>query len=193
MKKEEVIAILTLALIIGSIIGVTYYNNNNSQTAQPSHGVGLKIPGEKDFRSLKENSDLIIKGTVDENYDTDMVIEDKEFNTYLVRRIYSVTVSNSFKDSNDIKYKKGDKIEITFPIGFQQLKENGEPNSDVVLLDDELVSIESGEYILFLDEINGEYHFANGNHIYKKGNETEYQNIATDSIPSITEENLSAK
>jgi hypothetical protein len=198
MKKINVIAILSFVMIIGSVVGVSYYNySQSSEASEASHGLGLKVPGEKDLISLKENSDLILNASIDEIYDTEMVledkrvVEDKEFITYHVKRIYTVTINNSFKDSAGIKYKKGDKIKVTYPIGFQQFKD-GEPNSDLVLLDDELVSLESGEYILFLDEINGEYHFTNGNHIYKKGNKNEYKNIATDSIPIITEENLSA-
>ncbi|WP_102028305.1 hypothetical protein [Salirhabdus sp. Marseille-P4669] len=122
--------------------------------------------------------------------DTEILMEDKEFNTYIVLEGFSqVTVNKTFKQS------KGaiDRKKITFPVGFQQLNENGEAISDLVLLDDELVFIESGAYILFLDEISGEYHFANSNHIYKKVNKNKYENIATDSISTIMVEDLSAK
>jgi uncharacterized Zn ribbon protein len=167
--------------------------NSNLDVDSQEQGAGLKVSEEKDMKSLMESSDLIMSAMVDENYETKRIIEDKEYNTYLIQRIYNATVTSNFKDATGNAYKNGDKIKFVIPLGFQQIKE-GKPTSDVQLLDDKTISFNSGDYLLFLVDIKDEYHFTNSNHIYKEDNKLNfYKNIATDSIPTINIKDIQSK
>jgi predicted DNA binding CopG/RHH family protein len=191
LKKLSLLFVLFFVLF-----GCSNGNNeqdSNSEVDNQEQGVGLMVSGEKDIKSLMESSDLIVSTKVDENYETKRIIEDKEYNTYLIQRIDNATVTRNFKDTTGNAYKKKDKIKFVIPLGFQQIKE-GKPTSDVKLLYDKTISFDSRDYLLFLVDIKGEYHFTNGNHIYKEDNKpNSYTNIATDSIPSINIEDIQSK
>ncbi|MBN9653435.1 hypothetical protein J0K78_04075 [Halobacillus sp. GSS1] len=182
--KLKIIVTICSAVILGALIGVSV--PSNSETTE---GVGLSVSAEKDFKSLKKNADLIIHGTLDGDYDIKTQVADAENDVYQIDRVYTAIVNNSFKDSKGNKYKNGDEIKVVYPVGFKQ-KENGQFKDHFLSLSDEIIPIESGEYMLFLDELNGDFYFSNINHVYKKGKDKRFNNISTESIPEITEGNI---
>lgn len=95
MKNTKIVATLFVALIVGSVVGVTVSNDS-----QPSHGVGLTVAAEKDLKALEKKSDLIVAAHVDGNYEITKMLEDKQNDVYQINRVYIATIKNSFKDGS---------------------------------------------------------------------------------------------
>lgn len=182
--KVRVLVTLCSFVLLGAIVGITV--PKNTETTQ---GVGLGVPAEEEFISLKQNADLIINGTINGDYKIRTQVADAENDVYQFDRVYTITVMKSFKDLDGEDYGKGDKIKVVYPVGFKQ-KEDGKFKDHLLSLSDEIIPIESGEYILFLDDLKGNFYFSNINYVYKRGKNEEFNNISTESIPVITEGNF---
>ncbi len=133
---------------------------------------------------------MIIHATVNGDYKMEKQVADAENDVYQIDRVYTATVEDRFKEPKGAQYTNGDKLDIVYPVGFKQMKD-GTLEEDLHQLSDGIIPIETGEYILFLDKLDGKFYFSNINHVYKKGNSKKYHNISTDSVPYITEGNLS--
>ncbi|MFZ3579946.1 hypothetical protein [Virgibacillus sp. DJP39] len=173
--------------VVSSKVNVPESSESDDSAADSS--IGLSIPGEKNFKALKKNAEFIIHARVNGDYDTEKLVEDAEDNIYKINRVYTATVNNSFKTLDGTKYKIGDKIKIIYPVGFKQMKE-GKLGDRLLPLGDKIVPIHTGEYMLFLDQLEGQFYFSNLHHVYKKGNNKKFYNISSNSIPEITIENI---
>ncbi|MBX0358478.1 hypothetical protein [Halobacillus sp. Nhm2S1] len=182
--KVRVLVTISSFFLLGAIIGIIL--PKNTETTQ---GVGLGVSAEEEFMSLKKNADLIIHGTINGEYKIRTQVADAENDVYQFDRVYTISVLNSLKDFDGEVYGKGDTIKVFYPVGFKQ-KEDGKFKDHTLSLSDEIIPIESGEYILFLDDLKGDFFFSNINHVYKKGKYEEFNNISTESIPVITEGNF---
>ncbi|MBX0358423.1 hypothetical protein [Halobacillus sp. Nhm2S1] len=140
---------------------------NVSQNTETAEGVGLSVSAEEELMSLKKNADVIIHGTLDEDYETRTQVADAENNVYQIDRVYTITVMNNYKGMDGAHDEVGDKIDVVYPVGFKQ-KEDGSFKDHLLSLSDEIIPIDSGEYILFLDDLDGDFYFSNINHVYKK-------------------------
>lgn len=190
--KIKIITTICLAVILGTVIGVSLPKDEES-----AEGVGLAIPAKEDLKELKGSSDLVLKATIDGKFETTKELEDEEHDVYLIDRVYTATVNQSFKDGLGKKYKKGDTIKVKYPVGLKQMK-NGELEDELLPFSDEMLSLDKGEYMLFLDQLEGEFFFSNINHVYKKASSDKasksslekFNNIASDKVPTINAANL---
>ncbi|MFD1019715.1 hypothetical protein [Thalassobacillus hwangdonensis] len=192
MRKLVVcILLLILSLIISACnsIGAETPSGERTEDEETSTGTGLKVEAEGEIEELKKESDFIALAEVDGNFETEAILTDAEYDTYQINRIYTATVESSFKNNINKNYTSEDKIEIVYPIGFKQ-KKDGKLKDELIPFDGEkLLEIESGEYILFLDDLNGKFFFSNINHVYRQ-NGSGYMNIASDTLPRITIEEV---
>ncbi|WP_079478532.1 hypothetical protein [Halobacillus salinus] len=179
MKLKGIVALLTI--LVGITVGSTFLPDVEKATS----GAGLQVEAEETLEALEENSDFVLQATVDGNYETRKIIEDKEHDVYQVRRLYTATIHKSIKGK---EYAKGDQVEVVYPIGMKQLDEG---HDDKLLpFSDEMIEMDTGEYLLFLDDLKGQLYFANISHVYKKQQDHRYSNIASEKVPSIVLENL---
>ena len=156
-----------IVTIFASILLVTFIALMMSGESETTKGVGLSVAAEKDLKTLKENAQLIIQGELDEGYEIETQVADYENDVYQIDRVYTVTVHQSLKGPNEHNYTKGDEIQVVYPVGFKQ-KNGGEFQEPLHPLSDEIIPLKSGEYLLFLDELKGDFYFSNHNHVYKK-------------------------
>ena len=178
LKVMAVVCLLALLIVPGRVAV-----SDDNETSQG--GAGLVVGAEENLQALEKNADTIIHAEVNGNYQMKKEVSDVEHDVYQMDRVYTATVVDSFKELKGKQYKKGDQVEFVYPVGFKQMKD-GKLDKDLVPLSDEIIPIETGEYLLFLDDLSGSYFFSNINHVYKKGNDKRYHNISTDNIPIIT-------
>ncbi|TGB01459.1 hypothetical protein [Halobacillus salinus] len=143
MKLKGIVALLTI--LVGITVGSTFLQE------KATSGAGLQVEAEEKLETLKENSDFVLEATVDGNYETRKIIEDKEHDVYQIRRLYTATIHKSIKGK---EYDKGDLIEVVYPIGMKQISEGHEDG--LLPFSDETIEMDTGEYLLFLDDLKGQ-------------------------------------
>jgi len=182
--------LLFVSILLATVLfGCQLDTDTKSETDK---GVALTVSSKNSLKELRENSDIIVQATVDDNYDISKSVADAENNVYQIDRVYGATIDNELKATEGNKYKKGDKIEIVYPIGIKQFKDD--ESSQLNQFHDKIIKISSGEYLLFLDKLdNGKLYFANINHVYKKNDKNTFSNISTDKVPEVAIKNIKKK
>ena len=137
LKVMAVVCLLALLIVPGRVAV-----SDDNETSQG--GAGLTVGAEENLRALEKNADTIIHAEVNGNYKTKKEVADAEHDVYQIDRVYTATVVDSFKELKGKQYKKGDKVEFVYPVGFKQMKD-GELDKDMVQLSDEIIPIETGE------------------------------------------------
>ncbi|MDF2557392.1 MAG: hypothetical protein K0R71_1220 [Bacillales bacterium] len=118
-----------------------------------------------------------------------------ENSLYQIDNVYKAKVLKNIKINTE-KYKQGDTIEITIAVGIRQEKDGNV--GDLIPLNENEIKYEDGTYILFLQEqdlgTNTVFRPINNYHTYKLEEDGKtYKNVASQEIPTITEDELTTK
>lgn len=191
IKSFFIKGVLVFCIGVAGVFSFHALNGESKALKEESHGIALEVPGKENLKDLAAETETILKATVPGEYEVvEAEIED-ENSLFMVEHIYKITVKKNAKSPNGTKYRKGDVLEMAVPAGVRQ-RLDGEVGELVPLTEDTPV-FETGEYLLFLEEV--EYKalnknvmmLSNFNHVYKKqGNK--YKNIGSELIPVIEED-----
>lgn len=196
MKKILLQSSVAAILGIGCVVGYNYF-----QPAKHS-GYALEVPGFDSLEKLATKADTIVKAYVPAEFEeVEVELPYDGEHLYQVAKVYKIEIQEPLKDAEGIEYKKGDVVDFVIPLGVKQKKDDHE--GGLLPYSDKEIQFQSGEYMLFLDRHDSKEYgkqilmLQNRHHIYKKSNDglfanDEYENIASDNVPTIAESDLVA-
>ncbi len=208
MKKGNLLITGSLVVLLG-IGSAAFFNTSKEelqekpqtkqQTKQQTKPTSsaLSVPGFENLKDLKKAANTIVVATVSSKFEETESLIVGEPSVYQVDHVYTVKVEKGFKDSGGNKFKKGDLLEITVPIGARQKKDG--KVGDLLPFSDEPLYFEDGKYLLFLTSSYSSesekmvYMPTNIEHTYKFDDiKKKYKNISSDKTPYIEEIDISS-
>ncbi|WAA08910.1 hypothetical protein [Fervidibacillus albus] len=180
MKKWKYMALFLGILVIGMGTYIIYGMNNDS--SDNKNALSKMYNSESE---MYDDAELVIKGEI---------VSDGEENTReldeqtIKEEVYEVEVKKIFKNDLDEVVNEGDIITLAVS---KQVEMNGQE-----IATNENDDISKGNYLLFLnmfyDESNNETIFVNvsPNYLYKNVEDTNYENISSESLEHLTEEKI---